>query len=38
MRGYLEESFEVWLLIGSLLQQRGTVQLATAEADVGLHV
>ncbi len=38
MRGYLEESFEVWLLIGSLLQQHGTVQLAAAEADVSLHV
>lgn len=38
MCGYLKESFEVWLLVGSLLQQRGTIQLAAAEADVGLHV
>lgn len=35
---YLEEVFEVGLVVGFALQQGGGVELAGAEADVGLHV
>lgn len=35
---YLEEVFELWLVVGFALQQGGGVELTRAEADVGLHV
>lgn len=35
---YLEEVFEVRLVVNSSLEQCGSVDLAGAEADVGLHV
>ena len=35
---YLEEVFKVWLVVGFTLQQGGGIELAGAEADVGLHV
>ena len=35
---YLEKVFKVGLVVGFALQQGGGVELAGAEADVGLHV
>lgn len=35
---YLEEVFKVELVVGFALQQSSGVELAGAEADVGLHV
>lgn len=35
---YLEEVFEVWLVVDARLEQRGSVNLTGAEADVRLHV
>lgn len=35
---YLEEVLEVRLVVDARLEQRGSVDLARAEADVGLHV